>query len=34
MTASVETACHHALELQKYDLAAVQILENKLNIAQ
>jgi hypothetical protein len=34
MTASAETACRHAFELQKRDLAAVQILENKLNIAQ
>ena len=33
-TASAETARRHALELQKRDLAAVQILENKLNIAQ
>jgi hypothetical protein len=33
-TASAETACRHALELQKHDLVAVQILENKLNIAQ
>ena len=34
MTASAETARRHALERQKSDLAAVQILENKLNIAQ
>ena len=33
-TASTETARCHALELQKRDLAAVQVLENKLNIAQ
>lgn len=33
-TASTETACRHALELQKRDLTAVQVLENKLNIAQ
>jgi hypothetical protein len=33
-TASTETARCHALELQKRDLAAVQALENKLNIAQ
>jgi hypothetical protein len=33
-TASTETARRHALELQKRDLAAVQALENKLNIAQ
>jgi len=34
MTASVETAHHHALESQKRDLTAVQVLESKLNIAQ
>ena len=34
MTASAETARCHALEIQKRDLAAVQIVENKLNIAQ
>jgi len=34
MTASAETAHRHALEIQKRDLAAVQIVENKLNIAQ
>ena len=34
MTASAETARRHALEIQKRDLAAVQIIENKLNIAQ
>jgi len=33
MTASAETAQRHALEVQKRDLAAVQVLENKLNIA-
>jgi hypothetical protein len=33
-TASSETARRHALELQKRDLTAVQVLENKLNIAQ
>ena len=33
-TASSETARRHALEIQKRDLAAVQVLENKLNIAQ
>src|ERR1700678_1471750 len=33
MTASAETARRHALENQKRDLAAVQIVENKLNIA-
>ena len=32
-TASAETARRHALEVQKRDLAAVQIIENKLNIA-
>jgi DNA-binding transcriptional regulator YiaG len=32
MTASAETARRHALELQKRDLAAVQVLESKLNI--
>jgi len=31
-TASAETAHRHALELQKRDLTAVQVLENKLNI--
>ena len=34
MTASTETARCHALENQKCNLAAVQIVENKLNIAQ
>ena len=34
MTASAETAQRHALEHQKRDLIAVQLLENKLNIAQ
>jgi hypothetical protein len=34
MTASAETAHRHALESNKYDLVAVQILECKLNIAQ
>jgi hypothetical protein len=34
MTASAETARRHALEIQKRDLAAVQVLENKLNISQ
>ena len=34
MTASAETARRHALEIQKRDLAAVQIVENNLNIAQ
>jgi len=34
MTASVETARCHALESQKRDLTAVQVLESKLNIAQ
>jgi hypothetical protein len=34
MTASSETARRHALEIQKRDLAAVQVLENKLNILQ
>ena len=33
-TASTETARRHALESKKHDLAAVQILESKLNIAQ
>ena len=33
MTASAETAHRHALENQKRDLAAVQIVKNKLNIA-
>jgi len=33
MTASAETACHHALKIQKRDLTAVQMIENKLNIA-
>jgi hypothetical protein len=33
MTTSVESARRHALELQKRDLTAVQILEDKLNIA-
>ena len=32
-TASAETACRHALEVQKRNLAAVQMIENKLNIA-
>ena len=32
-TASAETARRHALEVQKRDLAAVQMIENKLNIA-
>ena len=32
-TASAETAGCHPLEVQKCDLAAVQIIENKLNIA-
>jgi len=31
-TASAETARQHALELQKRDLTAAQVLENKLNI--
>lgn len=34
MTASSETARRHALEIQNRDLAAVQLLENKLNISQ
>ena len=34
MTASAETTRRHALESQKRDLIAVQLLENKLNIAQ
>jgi hypothetical protein len=34
MTASAETARRHALESQKHNLIAVQLLENKLNIAQ
>jgi hypothetical protein len=34
MTASSETARRHALESQKHNLAAVQALENKLNIVQ
>lgn len=34
MTASTETARRHALETQNRDLAAVQQLENKLNISQ
>jgi hypothetical protein len=34
MTASAETAHRHALESNKHDLVAVQILECKLNIAQ
>ena len=34
MTASAETAWRHALEHQKCNLIAVQLLENKLNIAQ
>ena len=34
MTASTETAQCHALEIQKRDLAAIQVLENKLNISQ
>lgn len=34
MTASAETARRHALESNKRDLAAVQVLENKLNITQ
>jgi len=33
MTASAETAHRHALAVQKRDLAAMQIIENKLNIA-
>ena len=33
-TTSSETARRHAFELQKRDLVAVQLLENKLNIAQ
>jgi len=33
MMASAETAHRHALEVQKCDLAAMQIIENKLNIA-
>jgi hypothetical protein len=32
MTASAETARRHALEFEKRDLAAVQVLEGKLNI--
>ena len=34
MTTSAEIAHCHALELRMCDLAAVQILEKKLNIAQ
>jgi hypothetical protein len=34
MTTSAETARRHALESEKRDLAAVQVLESKLNIAQ
>jgi hypothetical protein len=34
MTASTETVRRHALEIQKRDLVAVQVLENKLNITQ
>ena len=34
MTASAETARRHALEVQKRDLVAVQLLENRLNIVQ
>jgi hypothetical protein len=34
MTASEETARRHALESRKHDLTAVQVLEDKLNIAQ
>ena len=34
MTASTETARRHAFETQNRDLAAVQQLENKLNISQ
>ena len=33
-TASAETARRHALEVQKRDLVAVQLLENRLNIVQ
>lgn len=33
-TASAETARRHALERQKRDLTAVQVLENKLNVVQ
>lgn len=33
-TASTETARRHAIEIQFRDLAAVQLLENKLNITQ
>jgi len=33
MTASNETTCRHVLEIQKHNLATVQIIENKLNIA-
>ena len=34
MTASAKTARHHTLESQKHDLAAVQVLESKLNVTQ
>jgi hypothetical protein len=34
MTASMETACCHALESQKRDLAAVQVPKSKLNVTQ
>jgi len=34
MTASAETAQHHTLESQKHDLAAIQVLKSKLNVAQ
>lgn len=34
MTASAETARRHALESQKHDLAAIQVLESKLNVTQ
>ena len=34
MTTSAETAHRHALESKKHDLAAVQVLECKLNITQ
>jgi hypothetical protein len=34
MTASAETARRHALESEKRNLAAVQVLESKLNITQ
>jgi hypothetical protein len=34
MTASAETAHRHAIESNKHDLAAIQVFEYKLNIAQ